>query len=81
MRAQLREALAAARDHDNPFDQIRIIKQAVTREVRALDPTISPRFTEYFNHSIAPDIVLRWPNEDRETSLCQAYGERGLAVE
>jgi hypothetical protein len=42
----LRSALAAAREHDDPFGQIRIIKQAVTREVRALDPTVSPRFNQ-----------------------------------
>ena len=31
-----------------------------------MDPTVRPRFTEYFNHSAAPDIVLQWPNEDGE---------------
>ena len=69
VRTELREALAAAREHDDPSGQISIIKQAVTREVRALDPTVSPRFTEYFNHSIVPDIVLRWPSEARERFL------------
>lgn len=69
MRTQLREALAAAREHDDLLDQIRIIKEAVTKEVRTLDPTIDPRFTEYFNSSAIPDIVLRWPNENRERFL------------
>lgn len=69
MRAELQEALASAREHDDLDNQIRIIKEAVTREVRALDPTVSPRFTEYFNHSIAPDIVLKWPTDDRERLL------------
>jgi hypothetical protein len=69
MRIQLREALAAAREYDDALDQTRIIKEAVTKEVRALDPTISPHFTEYFNNSVVPDIVLRWPNEDRERFL------------
>jgi hypothetical protein len=69
MRTQLREALAAAREHEDLLDQIRIIKEAVTKEVRILDPTIDPRFTEYFNSSVIPDIVLRWPNENRERFL------------
>jgi hypothetical protein len=69
MRSELREALVVAREHDDPVDQTRIIKEAVTREVRTLDPTIDPHFTEYYNNSAIPDIVLRWPNEGRERFL------------
>jgi len=69
MRAELREALVTARQHDDPTNQTRIIKEAVTKEIRALDPTITPHFTEYFNNTVIPDIVLRWPNEDRERFL------------
>jgi hypothetical protein len=66
MRAEFRSALAAARLHDDPDGRISVIKQAVANEVSSVDPTATPRFTEYFNHSIAPDIVLRWPNEEKE---------------
>ncbi|HEY1915529.1 MAG TPA: hypothetical protein VGH27_08135 [Streptosporangiaceae bacterium] len=34
-----------------------------------MDPTVAPRFTEYYNHSIAPDIVLRWPGENNRERL------------
>jgi len=64
MRTEFRSALAAAAEHDDPWRQISVIKQAVRREVTAVDPTVEARFTEYFNHSIAPDIVLRWPGEN-----------------
>ncbi|HUB39992.1 MAG TPA: hypothetical protein VMA72_14165 [Streptosporangiaceae bacterium] len=66
---EFHRAMVSAKDYDNPDDRIAIIKRAVTSEVRAADPTVQPRFTEYFNHSIAPDIVLQWPNENRERLL------------
>lgn len=69
MRAEFRQALAAAREYDDAPGRIRVIKQAVANEVRALDPTATPRFTEYFNNSIAPDIVLKWPSEAKERYL------------
>lgn len=69
MRSEFRSALEAARQHDDPDNRIRVIKQAVTTEISTLDPTARPRFTEYFNHSVAPDIVLEWPNENRERLL------------
>jgi hypothetical protein len=69
MTAQFQRAMAAAMQHDDPDGRIAVIKRAVTGEVSSVDPTVRPRFTEYFNHSIAPDIVLQWPNENRERLL------------
>jgi hypothetical protein len=69
MRPEFRRALDAARQHDDPSSRISVIKRAVTTEVTAMDPTVRVRFTDYFNHSIAPDIVLQWPNENRERLL------------
>jgi hypothetical protein len=69
MRADFRKALAAARLHDDPDGRISVIKQAVASEVSAVDPTVTTRFTDYFNHSIAPDIVLRWPSENNRERL------------
>jgi hypothetical protein len=66
MREAFRSALAAARLHDDPGRRIAVIKRAVTDEVTAVDPTVQAHFTEYFNHSAVPDIVLRWPGENRE---------------
>lgn len=69
MRTEFRAALATARQHDNPNSRIEVIKQAVSGEVSAVDPTVHAHFTDYFNHVVAPDIVLQWPNENRERFL------------
>ncbi len=69
MRPEFRRALEAARQHDDPDNRIAVIKRAVTSEISALDPTAQARFTEYFNHSIAPDIVLEWPRDHTERLL------------
>jgi len=40
------------------------VRNAVIGGVRRLDPTVSVRYTEYFNHSYAPDLVLEWPDDE-----------------
>jgi len=69
MSAEFRSALAAAGEGREPTSRILIIKRAVANELRAVDPAVQAHFTEYFNHSFAPDIVLRWPNETHERPL------------
>ena len=69
MRTEFSRALAAAEDQVLASGRINAIKKAVTAEVQAADPAVSVRFTEYFNHSFAPDMVLRWPRENRERLL------------
>jgi hypothetical protein len=69
MRTEFSRALAAADDQVLASGRIDVIKRAVTAEVRAADPAVSVRFTDYFNHSFAPDMVLRWPRENRERLL------------
>lgn len=36
------------------------VKRAVRRSIRAVDASVSIETTDYFNHSYAPDLVLRW---------------------
>lgn len=69
MSAEFQRALAAAAEQDDPSGRISVIKHAVRREVSDVDPTVEVRFTDYFNNSIAPDIILRWPRENRERLL------------
>jgi hypothetical protein len=69
MRTDFRSALAAAEDYHDSSGRISVIKRAVKEEVRSVDPTVSVRFTDYFNNSIAPDMVLQWPNESKERLL------------
>ena len=47
-------------------DQSRVVTGICRSDLIVVD---SRRFTEYFNHSIAPDIVLQWPNEHCERLL------------
>ncbi|MEU7934305.1 hypothetical protein [Micromonospora echinofusca] len=53
-------------DYPNPDDRIRIIKSTVGDYLQQADPASEVKFTEYFNHTFAPDIVLSWPRENRE---------------
>jgi hypothetical protein len=68
-RTGFQQAITAAGDKSDPLDRITAIKRAVTSEIRAADPSVSVKFTEYFNHSFAPDMVLHWPTENRERLL------------
>jgi hypothetical protein len=53
-------------DYPNPDDRVRIIKTVVGNRLAEADPGSEVRFTEYFNHTFAPDMVLSWPKENRE---------------
>lgn len=55
-------ALAAPRQED----LIAGVKHAVTGELKMLDPAVKVRWTDYFNHSFAPDMVLSWADSGRE---------------
>lgn len=68
-RTEYQHAIAAAEEQSDALDRITTIKRAVSSEIRAADPSVSVTFTEYFNHSFAPDMVLRWPTENRERPL------------
>jgi hypothetical protein len=69
MRTEFERALDSVAEYDDPASKISVIKQAVRREVVEADPTVDTHFTDYFNHSVAPDIVLRWPGESKERLL------------
>lgn len=66
MRTEYRQALAQAQDQPDPGDRIASIKRAVVAEVRAADPAVDVKTTNYFNHTFAPDMVLSWPREAAE---------------
>jgi hypothetical protein len=69
MRTEFRQAIAAASQYQDAAGMIPAIKRAVASEVRAADPSVSVTFTDYFNHTAVPDMVLRWPTENRERLL------------
>lgn len=70
-------ALAASSDYATAPERIRAIKRAIAGAVQDVDPTAEPTFTDYFNHSVVPDIVLRWPRE-REERLLFVRGTNNL---
>jgi hypothetical protein len=69
MRTEFVHALQEANDQTTIDARIEHIKRAVTHEVKATDPAVTVRFTEYFNNVVVPDMVLRWPEESRERLL------------
>src|SRR6266508_1429332 len=54
--AEIREALSIERTADSTA----AVKRAVARSLRAVDAGVTIETTEYFNHSFAPDLVLKW---------------------
>jgi hypothetical protein len=69
MRTEFQRAIEAAGEYQGTAARVTAIKRAVTSEVRAADPSVSVFFTDYFNNSLVPDMVLRWSTESRERLL------------
>ena len=65
--ANMRAAIEVALGHADPQDVIDGVKGAVVKELEGLDSTADIRTTDYFNHSFAPDIVLTWRENGRDT--------------
>lgn len=66
MIGELSAALQRAMIYDTPDQRIDSLKQSVVNLLEASDPTAQIHKTEYFNHSFAPDLILRWPSDKRE---------------
>lgn len=66
MRTEFVKALQDASEHRESAERIKRIKRAVTGEIRAADPAAAVKYTDYFNHAMVPDIVLRWPGDSSE---------------
>ncbi|WP_120955215.1 hypothetical protein [Arthrobacter oryzae] len=50
------------------------MKNAVSLELKNLDPTAKIHRTDYFNHTFAPDFVMSWPDQiDRHVYLRFTY--------
>jgi len=58
----------------SPSESIFRVKDAVAKELTALDSTARIKSTEYFNHTFAPDFVMTWPDQSaRRVYLRMAY--------
>jgi hypothetical protein len=47
---------------DGTTESATAVKRAVIRSLRSVDRRVSVEATDYFNHSYAPDLVLKWPH-------------------
>lgn len=54
---------------DDPARNVESIKNAVISNIRASDAAVSIESTDYFNHTYAPDLVLKWGKEERHVYL------------
>lgn len=48
---------------DDPTRNVTAIKKAVSDRLQRTDAGISVRTTDYFNHTFAPDLIIRWPDD------------------
>ena len=53
-------AAIADLSEDDPEQNIASIKNAVIAQLQASDDRVEVETTEYFNHTYAPDLILRW---------------------
>ncbi|MGS2619675.1 hypothetical protein ACVCAH_35110 [Micromonospora sp. LZ34] len=54
------ERIRSAMQSTNPRDIVTGVKDAVALEVQSLSPDAKLVFTDYYNHSYMPDLVLEW---------------------
>lgn len=66
MNTALEQAIHVATQAPRFDDRASALKRAVADSITRIDRTAEPRFTEHFNHTWVPDIVLEWPRERRE---------------
>lgn len=74
MRTDFRRALAAVEEYRNPSDRVSGIKRAVTNEIHSVDPSVHATFTDYYNHTAVPDIILQWPNGPERFLFVRSQG-------
>lgn len=66
MNTALEQAIHLAAQAPRFEERASALKQAVADSITRIDRTAEPHFTEHFNHTWVPDIVLQWPRERRE---------------
>lgn len=47
----------------SPQDSINAVKKIVIKELETLDTSVVIRDTTYFNHTFAPDLILKWEEQ------------------
>jgi hypothetical protein len=55
---QLVQAIRDGLSDPDPESSISSVKNAVAVGLRGVDPSVRVRKTDYFNHTLAPDLVM-----------------------
>lgn len=66
MTESLVAAINQALHEPEPTARVDGIKLAVSRQLEEIERGIKVKHTEYFNNTIAPDMIVQWPREKRE---------------
>ncbi|MFG1697257.1 hypothetical protein [Nonomuraea sp. NPDC049309] len=59
-------AIDRALGEPEPGARVSSIKTAVSRQLEGMERGLRIKHTEYFNNTIAPDMIVKWPAEKRE---------------
>lgn len=60
------QAIQLALSSNNAADIISGVKEAVAREISILSPDADVKFTNYYNHTYMPDILMKWGRGKKE---------------
>ncbi|WP_417233632.1 hypothetical protein [Arthrobacter sp.] len=63
---QFQESMLLALNASNPREVISGVKEVVAGKLQELDDRVEVSFTDYFNHSYMPDMVLAWREGSRK---------------
>jgi hypothetical protein len=69
MNQVMRLAIRQAFEQSDPIARVEAVKTAVCRFLAGADRSVEVRKTDYFNHTIVPDLLIRWPREQRERQV------------
>jgi len=61
---ELAERIRNSFVNQQPADAVSDVKMAVADYLQMTDPAVTVKFTDYFNHSFAPDLVLTWSRDN-----------------
>ncbi|WP_157777240.1 tetratricopeptide repeat protein [Nocardia terpenica] len=68
MTSVTQEKLKGAFWVEDGLQSARLVKQIVSESLSAADPAVRVVWTQYFNHTYIPDLVLEWPSRSVSAS-------------
>lgn len=65
----------------SPAQSVTRVKHAVARELESLDSSARVQATTYFNHTFAPDFILKWPDRTERPVYLRLSYDAGALLE